>query len=239
MTDGQKFGFYLPVWRRVVDAREWFRSSSPKSKVQGPKLSEVLQRQEEEFRSWPEPAGPMALQVLTVARQTALARAGAPAATREGACAPQVTAEDLRRACTFVATADLASRSASRATASRATATASSKHLNNTQVNHLVTLLKLLIEPDDLKAVTDWLHPENAQRNGLVDYIAKLAPEGLLRTIYRNAYDSSEWREGNKQRLVWLLKQVKGRTKEFRKPLTPTLSPSDGAREMDLEAEPF
>jgi hypothetical protein len=79
MTDGQKFGFYLPVWRRVQEARGWARKP--------------LNLEEEKFRLWPDPAGPLALKVLLFAKQTALQE------SRE------VAAEDLRRACTLVATA--------------------------------------------------------------------------------------------------------------------------------------
>jgi hypothetical protein len=85
MTDGQKFGFYLPVWRRVQEARGWARKP--------------LNLEEEKFRMWPDPAGPLALKVLLFAKQTALQE------SRE------VAAEDLRRACTLVATAALDARS--------------------------------------------------------------------------------------------------------------------------------
>jgi hypothetical protein len=185
MTDGQKFGFYLPVWRRVQEARGWARKP--------------LNLEEEKFRMWPDPAGPLALKVLLFGKQTA---------ATEGR---SVAAEDLRRACTLVATAALDARSPG----SHQAATISSKHLNNKQVNHLVTLLRLLIDPDDLKAVNEWLHPENAEKAGLIKFIERQAPEGLLITIYRNAYDSRSWREGSMQQLRWLLKQVKGRQKSW------------------------
>lgn len=238
MTDNQKFGFYLPVWNRLKDKMEWYRpmrrtGNNPRitridanSKQNVPTLGEVLARQEVEFRGWPEPAGPAALQVLTIARQTAMQRAGAPVLTREGACAPQVTAEDLRRACTFVATVDLGQKGYN------STATNSTKHLNNIQVNHLDTLLKLLMDHDNLKWVTWWLHPEMREKEGLIDRISRMAPEGTLRAIFAECYGTKEWRDGDKQRLVWLLKQVKGRTKKFREPVDRGIH---GTREMELE----
>jgi hypothetical protein len=107
--------------------------------------------------------------------------------------------------------------------------------LNNKQVNHLVTLFRLLIDPDDLKAVNEWLHPENAEKAGLIKFIERQAPEGLLITIYRNAYDSRSWREGSMQQLRWLLKQVKGRQKSWHtEPVRPTEPVMAGS-----ENEPF
>lgn len=208
MTDAQKFGFYLPVWNRLKAAR---------FKFSGFRLAEVIDGLETEIRGsdqragWPEPAGPLGLQVITFARQLSNSESR------------KVTAEDLRHACTIVATAGSSSGPKE-----------SSKRLNNTEVNRVVTLFRLLIDPDDLRAVTDWLHPEDAQKKGLIDFIRKLAPEGLLRTIYSNAYGTMHWEDGNRQQLVWLLKQVKGRQKEFHAPLRAGV-----ARERDLEMEPF
>jgi hypothetical protein len=192
MTDGQKYGLYLPVWQRVQKARGWARKP--------------LDLDEDKFRMWPDPAGPAALRVLTFAKQTAASECR------------NVAAEDLRRACTLVATMDM----------DVSAATPSSKHLNNRQVNHLVALFRLLIDPDDLQAVNDWLHPENAEKRGMVSLLRKLAPEGTLRAIFSNAYGTKEWDEGDKQQMVWLLKQVKGRQRKWhREPV------------MAAENEPF
>jgi hypothetical protein len=182
MTDAQKFGLYLPWWNRAAKRLSW--------KMAKGRLQAELDSQCEEFRGWPDPAGPAALQVVTFARQAALQDSRG------------VTADDLRRSCTVVATGRL-----------------SSKHLNNSQVNRLVTLLKLLVEPDDLDAVGDWLNPENAELRGLVKFVSKQAPEGLLRSIFSNAYGTVNWEDGSRQQIVWLLKQVKGRQRMWRQPV--------------------
>jgi hypothetical protein len=179
MTDSQKYGFYLPVWRRVQAARGWARKP--------------LDLDEEKFRMWPDPAGPLALKVLLFAKQTALQEDR------------NVAAEDLRRACTLVATSALDIKAA----------TISSKHLDNKQVNHLVTLFRLLIDPDDLKAVTDWMHPESVQLRGLVETLRKMAPEGTLRAIFHNVYHTKNWEDGNRQQLIWMIRELKGRQKTW------------------------
>ena len=60
-----------------------------------------------------------------------------------------VTADDLRRGCNVVATGKI-----------------SSGDLDNKQTNRVVALFKLLTDPDDLDAVMNWLHPENARSAG-------------------------------------------------------------------------
>ena len=145
----------------------------------------TLEQMEERFRSAHGPACELGLKVITVARQIANS---------------QVTAEELRHACNVVATAG-----------GSGSPKASCKGMNHGEVQRVVSLFDLLAEPDSIKAVEAWLHPEVASARGLVKVIERAAPEGLLRHIFMNAFDSSEWREGTRQQLVWLLKQVKGR----------------------------
>lgn len=168
-----------------------------------------LDAQEERFRATPGPGGECGLKVLTFARQIALQE-------HRG-----VIAEDLRRACTLAATGKL-----------------SSKHLNNTEVNKLVALLRLLINPDHLKSVDELEHPEIAAKRGLIVSIKRWAPEGLLGHIFSNAYGTKHWEDGTRQQLVWLLKQVKGRQQK-RRTSNAEHSTSSVEREPELAGDPF
>lgn len=226
MTDAQKFKFYLPAWKRCAAANNWVMhgrpsrlqvdvegqfdevrsGASPESRirttesrrggttrcVQSPKSenahlslpSPPAERVSEYRPAWPEPAQAEMLKVLTFAKQLSLQEYRA------------VTAEDLRHACTWVALEGK---------------TTSSKHLNNKEVNRVVTLFRLLEDPDDLDAVMDWLHPENAERRSMVAFLRKCAPEATLVAIFRNCYGTIFWEDGDYQQLRWLAKQVKDR----------------------------
>ena len=58
-----------------------------------------------------------------------------------------------------------------------------SGELDNKQTNRVVALFKLLTDPDDLDAVMNWLHPENAERGSFVAFLKKRAHEGTLIAI--------------------------------------------------------
>lgn len=195
MTDAQKFKFYLPAWRRCAEANNWVMHGRPS------RLQVDIEAQFEEVRQgspestlhgpkspWPEPAQTEMLKVLTFAKQLSLQEARA------------VNAEDLRHACGMVAVE-----------------TPSSKHLNNKQVNRVVTLFRLLEDPDDLDAVMDWLHPENAEKRSMVSFLRKCAPEATLVHIFRNAYGTIFWEDGDMQKLRWLAKQVKDRRTNWKR----------------------
>jgi hypothetical protein len=184
MTEKQKLGFYLPAWRECAAANGWVMRGRPS------RLEADLEKQEGQFQGWPEPAGPLALKVVSLARQLA-------AQEHRG-----INAEDLRHGCNLVATGK-----------------PSSKHLNNKETNRVATLLKLLKDPDDLDAVLDWLHPENVERRSFVSWLRKQAPAGTLVAICRNAFATVFWEDLEIQKLRWLARQVKGRGEGWRRPV--------------------
>jgi hypothetical protein len=162
-----------------------------------------LDAQEEAFRSTPGPVGEAGLRVIIFARQMAKQEHRA------------VTADDLRRACTLAATGKI-----------------SSKHLNNTETNKLVAMLRLLINPIHITSVTEHEDPSIAYRRGLVARLGKMAPEGLLAHVFSNAYGTKHWEDGKPQQLIWLLKQFKGRTQSGA--VVPVQEP-----EPELMEQPF
>lgn len=102
----------------------------------------------------PEPAGTAMRDVIQSAGKLADA-AGRP-----------VNSEDLRHACNLVATGE-----------------ESSKRLTNAHTNRVVALFRLLAAPEDLTAITEWLHPENAVRRGYIASIRKRAPEAYAQRV--------------------------------------------------------
>jgi len=130
-----------------------------------------------------------------------------------------VTAEDLRHACHIVCFGR----------------DKSSEDLSNHEVNRVVVLFRLLSEPEDLDAVMDWLNPDQADKRALVQFLKKLAPEGTLCAISRNAYHTIYWEDLDVQQIRWILKQVKNRKAETARPMAA----EHGTRERDPEMEPF
>lgn len=98
--------------------------------------------------------------VETLAQQLALQQHRAP------------VADDLRHACHVVAI----SRDKS------------SHDLSNAELDRVVTLFKLLANPDDLDAVMSWQHPENAERKRLVYAIKTAAPHAYIDDICRDMF---------------------------------------------------
>ena len=150
------------------------------------RLIVTLAGQRTEISGWPGPAREAGLSVLDYAA----------AAAAEGR--RRVTAEDLRHGCNLVATGGRES---------------SSERLTNKEVNRVAVLFRLLREPEDLDAVIEWLHPENADKRSLLSYLRKLAGEDVLVAIARNAFGTSLIEGLEEQQLRWMLKQVKGRPK--------------------------
>lgn len=52
-----------------------------------------------------------------------------------------------------------------------ATGRVSAKEMDNKQTNRVVSLMKLLTDPDNLKAVSEWLDPDIAEKRGLLERI--------------------------------------------------------------------
>lgn len=211
MTDAQKFGFYLPVWNQL--AKQWHWNGARKL---GITLAALLEVNEVSFRQWPEPAGPLMLQVITFARQIAAQRPPGGGANACGA----VKLEDLRHGCNIVATAG-----------SPGGPKISSKHFTTAETNRAVALMRLLVDPLSLKYISAWLNPQEADRRSLVEHVRTMAPEGTLRAIFNNAYHTKDWESGTAQQLVWLKRAIKGEVKRFHKPVRE--------RERDRELEPF
>ena len=135
-----------------------------------------------EVQSWPEPAREMGLKVLVTAEQVASQQHRA------------VVADDLRHACNYVAAGKL-----------------SSGDLDNKQTNRVVALFNLLADPEDLDAVMNWLHPENAERGSFVSFLRRKAHEATLRAISNEAFQTKNWEELPIEKLRWLAKELKNR----------------------------
>jgi hypothetical protein len=143
-----------------------------------------IKGQRAEIEGWPAPAREAGLSVLDYAEQSAA----------EGR--RRVTATDLRHGCNRVATAGR---------------TESSGKMSNQEVNRVAVLFKLLRDPDNLDAVMEWLHPENADRRSLLSFMRKVASEPALVAIARNAFGTVLLEELEEEQLRWILKNVKGR----------------------------
>ena len=148
------------------------------------RLRADLAAQREEYATWSDPAREVYLKVLTAAEQLALADHTA------------VVADHLRRGCNLVASAGRH---------------ASSGDLTNAETNRVAALFKLLTDPEDLEAVMNWLHPENAEKGSFVSWLKKQAHEGVLIAISRNAFDTPDWESLPIEKLRWLCKQLKSR----------------------------
>lgn len=144
------------------------------------------------FGAWPEPARTAGLQVLDYAEQLARQE-------HRG-----VTAADLRHGCNLVASAGRKS---------------SSEDLDNRETNRVVSLFRLLQEPEDLDAIMLWLNPDESDRKGLASFIRKQAPEATLVAISKRAFGTIFWEDLQHGQLKWLLRQVKGRQRAWGKPV--------------------
>ncbi|HEX3889441.1 MAG TPA: hypothetical protein VHX90_01205 [Verrucomicrobiae bacterium] len=146
------------------------------------RLRADLAAQREEYAPWPDPAKELYLKVVTTAEQLALA------AHRS------VTADDLRRGCNYVATGKI-----------------SSGDLDNKQTNRVVTLFKLLADPDDLEAVMNWMHPERQENASFDSFLLKRANEAAIISISSNAFGTKHWRDLPIEKKRWIAKTVKER----------------------------
>lgn len=87
----------------------------------------------------------------------------------------------------------------------------SSADLTNAEVDRVVTLFRLLTDPDDLAARMAWDHPEEEQRAGYVRYLRTLAPEAVLRAIARSTWGTPDWEDRDVSGLRWLVRTLKDR----------------------------
>lgn len=157
-----------------------------------------LEQQVAQFEQWPDPAGTTVASVLKMADAQARQEHRA------------VNADDLRHSCNYLVAH-----------------TFSSQKLKNAQVTRVVNLFRLLTDPWDLQAVMDWLNPDAAGAAAYVDFMRKLAHEGVLRAISENAFQTPDWESLSMERLQWLCRQLKSRR------------PRPSERILDPELEPF
>jgi arylamine N-acetyltransferase len=99
-----------------------------------------------------------------------------------------VTADDLRHACYLAAFGRVASMRAA-------------DPMTNGEFNRLLALWAVLIDPDNLAAQVDWMHPEEAARRGLVASILRSAPgEAYVIAISKRKFGTAAWRDlGDRQ----------------------------------------
>jgi hypothetical protein len=116
--------------------------------------------------------------------------------------------EQIRHAATWVATTRFANYSP------RAHATTSSKRLNNGQTQVLVALLDLLIDPDNLAALTRWMHPHLGEQAGIEAVIHEF-PRAYIDAITKDQWDTNNWWDlslANKRNLLRTLKNRLGKS---------------------------
>jgi hypothetical protein len=102
-----------------------------------------------------------------------------------------VIAEDLRHACNVVAGGRL-----------------HSADLSNKQTSRVVVLFRLLTDPWDLDAMMEWLDPVTADKKSFLSFLRRIAHEGKLRAISRNAFGTEEYEPLEPDQLRWICKQV-------------------------------
>jgi hypothetical protein len=124
-----------------------------------------------------------------------------------------VTADDLRHACYLAAFG-------------RAASMKSSDPMNNGEFNRLLALFEILIEPDNLRAQVNWMHPEEAARRGLVASILRNAPgEAYVIAIAKRKFGTAAWRDLGDRQLRQLTITLKERTRKKERELTTVGDP--------------
>jgi len=109
------------------------------------------------------------------------------------------TADDLRHACHIIALGlDL-----------------SSKRLDNPQTTRVVTLFRLLADPEHISSVLDWLDSDRPRREWLVRQIhATGAPQAYIHDIctrrFAHEYDGQFHENLPLRSLEWLVRQIQG-----------------------------
>ena len=152
-------------------------------RMAGGRLMANLAEQVHASEKWPEHAGLAVRAIVTAAEAMAAAERRA------------VTAEDLRYGLNLVAVGGRHS---------------SSKKFSNSDVNEFLRLCKMLRNPwEDLTATIAYLNPANDNRKRTIYHLRKLANEGRLIAISRNAWGTSDWEGLDQSRLDALVAEVK------------------------------
>jgi hypothetical protein len=155
------------------------------------RLNADLAEQTIAYASWPEPGRELYSKVVCLA--------GELAGREHRATVP----DDLRHACNIVAAGRQGSGS-----------------LDNKQTNRVVCLFRLLQDPEDLNAIMNWLNPDQADQKSYVAYLRKCGHEAAIISISVNAYGTRQWEDLPIEKLRWLCKQLKERTKSFHRPVS-------------------
>ncbi len=145
---------------------------------------------------WPAPARDVALQVLDYAYQLA------------GEEHRGVVAEDLRHGCNLVATKGLKS---------------SSSDFTNKDVDKVVTLFRLLANPENIEAVIAWSAYEDGEDPGSVKriryFIEHAAPEAYVRQVAMDRFGTKEWNRLALEQIRELAMTLANRKVSWNKPV--------------------
>jgi hypothetical protein len=99
----------------------------------------------------------------------------------------------------------------------------SSEHLTNAEVDRVVTLFRLLQDPEDLDAVMKWQSYQRGEDPGEIkrlDYaIGHAAPDAYVRQICADRFGTRMWEDLEKSQKRQLAMTLKERNKSFRKPM--------------------
>jgi hypothetical protein len=166
MTTSQKLDFYLPAWRKTAAALGWHgRTPATRLPSHGHGLANTL------YQAVWDAATELAWQQMRA-----------------------VHADDLRHACSFVATSDLWTKSQAQLAATGRKipgargANSSSKSFTTAETNHVVRLFRVLLEPDNLTHWIAWNNPEEADRQSVLISLLDHADEAYAETIARRRF---------------------------------------------------
>jgi len=87
--------------------------------------------------------------------------------------------------------------------------TSSKQIRENWRVNWAVACFDLLADPDNVRAMVRYLHPELAERAGTIAYMLELADESAWDLMSLNAFQTRDWKGRSDQQLDWLIKAKK------------------------------
>ncbi len=115
----------------------------------------------------------------------------------------------------------------------------SAKDLTNPELDKVAALMKLLAEPDDLDAILDFLHPENAARDRLLYSIERLADDPYTRRVSADRWGTAEWRDLDLQQLKQLAMTLRARkTRRHGDAETRRLNPSSEPSSIPPDSQP-
>jgi len=95
----------------------------------------------------------------------------------------------------------------------------SSLDLVNAECGRIVTLFRVLADPDDLEAVLDWENPERAEKRNLIAAAWHKAPEAYVRHLLRYRFHSANIENLSLGQLRQLCMTLSQRREAWRKPV--------------------